>query len=586
MRETYLAGWKAAAAAGMQGLMCSSNAVNGIPLCAHADLLNSIMRKEFGMSGAVISDGNGVTDIYHQPDASGNNPINGKGIPGHEYAKSYPAAAADAINAGCDMSWDEDLPPFVRMGNPLNGTVKKALQLNLTTMATVRRAASHTLLPRFRVGLFDNHNPNTTVKNPWVDIPASIILSDAHTALAKQAAAESMALLRCDPGVLPVLTVSAGGPKIIAVVGAAASNAQSSIDRYNGHPDPAHISTFVQGVGARAKLAGARVVTCINASLASSAAACAAHLRRQGAELVLLVLGGHTEGEQHDRSDLGLNTGDLALLKSVHAALPSAAAVPKVLAVVAGGAVSTEQAEPMVSASIWAGKGGMQAGAGFASLLYGDVDFSARVAATVYKEAWVNASDMMDSAISGGVQPRGYRYMSAAATQKFVQYPFGHGLSLHTYRASFSQQHYTISSAALAAGSNVTIGITVTAAANRSIAGMQKIHSVLMFLSDDQGQGQGQGQGLPRRKMWLADFVKVRSFSGVTGTTASATLTLGQEAVSRWIPGHGREHERKRRHGQGTSTPESFTAGAYVVQKGNFTLTLTDGTSAATLTVT
>ena len=67
MRETYLAGWKAAAAAGIQGLMCSSNAVNGIPLCAHADLLDGVMRKEFGMSGAVISDGNGVTDIYHQP---------------------------------------------------------------------------------------------------------------------------------------------------------------------------------------------------------------------------------------------------------------------------------------------------------------------------------------------------------------------------------------------------------------------------------------------------------------------------------------------------------------------------------------
>ena len=32
MRETYLAGWKAASAAGVQGAMCSSNAVNGIPV--------------------------------------------------------------------------------------------------------------------------------------------------------------------------------------------------------------------------------------------------------------------------------------------------------------------------------------------------------------------------------------------------------------------------------------------------------------------------------------------------------------------------------------------------------------------------
>ena len=54
MRETYLAGWKAAGAAGIQGAMCSSNAVNGIPLCAHRDLLTAVLKKEFGMSGATL----------------------------------------------------------------------------------------------------------------------------------------------------------------------------------------------------------------------------------------------------------------------------------------------------------------------------------------------------------------------------------------------------------------------------------------------------------------------------------------------------------------------------------------------------
>ena len=42
MRETYLAGWRAASKAGIQGAMCSTNAVNGIPLCAHEVLLNGI----------------------------------------------------------------------------------------------------------------------------------------------------------------------------------------------------------------------------------------------------------------------------------------------------------------------------------------------------------------------------------------------------------------------------------------------------------------------------------------------------------------------------------------------------------------
>lgn len=115
---------------------------------------------------------------------------------------------------------------------------------------------------------------------------------------------------------------------------------------------------------------------------------------------------GEAEGEQHDRAALGLPADQLALLQAVHSALPG---VKKALVVVSGGAVSTEQADGMVDATIWAGKGGMQAGAGLAALLYGDAEFCGRVAATVYKEAWADASDFTDSAISGGPHPRGYR---------------------------------------------------------------------------------------------------------------------------------------------------------------------------------
>ena len=315
------------------------------------------------------------------------------------------------------MSWDEDLPAFLRMGDALNGTVKQALARNLTTLQAVQTAAAHTLLPRFRVGIYDARN--SSVKNPWTAIPASVIQSDEHTELAKRAAAESMTLLRCDAGVLPVRHASAKGPRVIAVVGAAANSSTLSIDRYNGHPDAAHTSAFLSGIAHAAEVAGGRfndgeggsagpatdVVTC---AADAATAACAAHLKQQGAELVILITTGHVEGEQHDRADLGIQEHDLALLQAVAAALPAA---PKILALVSGGAVSTEQADALVNATIWAGKAGMQAGAGFAALLFGELDFSGRVAATVYKRGWANASDMADSAISGGSQPRGYRHV-------------------------------------------------------------------------------------------------------------------------------------------------------------------------------
>eukprot|EP01044_Picomonas_judraskeda_P017068 COSAG03_NODE_3145_length_2183_cov_1.719290_1_plen_147_part_10 len=143
---------------------------------------------------------------------------------------------------------------------------------------------------------------------------------------------------------------------------------------------------------------------------------------------------GDKEGEQHDRAALGLAADQLALVQAVHAALPR---VKKALVVVSGGAVSTEQVEGMVGATIWSGKAGMQAGAGLAVLLYGDAEFSGRVAATIYKEEWAAASDFTDSAISGGKQPRGYRYMAASDAQQYVLYPFGTGLSYHSYSTSF-----------------------------------------------------------------------------------------------------------------------------------------------------
>lgn len=58
----------------------------------------------------------------------------------------------------------------------------------------------------------------------------------------------------------------------------------------------------------------------------------------------MLVLTGMTESEGHDRTTLGIDPQSLALLQAVHAQLST---VPKILVIVSGGAVSTEEAEPV-----------------------------------------------------------------------------------------------------------------------------------------------------------------------------------------------------------------------------------------------
>ena len=137
------------------------------------------------MNGSVISDGNGVLNIVHQP---ANHPVVGTlPLKGHEYVKSYPEAAAIALRAGLDQSWDGDEAPTDRMGNE-RGIVATALKQPNTslTMSTVRTAAAHTLRSRFNVGLYDASDAKSGRANPWIDIPPSVILSQAHVDLAER----------------------------------------------------------------------------------------------------------------------------------------------------------------------------------------------------------------------------------------------------------------------------------------------------------------------------------------------------------------------------------------------------------------
>lgn len=161
--------------------------------------------------------------------------------PGHHYAADYPHAAAAAMNAGCDQSWDGDLEPDVQFGEWPDGILAQALRANLTTWAAVEQAARNTFVPRFRVGLYDPPG-----SNPWDAIGIETILSPAHVKLAEIAAVEGHTLLK-NEGIFPLIPAGNGGPKVVGVVGAAATSATLSIDRYSGQPTASATSTYLDG---------------------------------------------------------------------------------------------------------------------------------------------------------------------------------------------------------------------------------------------------------------------------------------------------------------------------------------------------
>ena len=113
----------------------------------------------------------------------------------------------------------------------------------------------------------------------------------------------------------------------------------------------------------------------------------------------------------------------------------------------------------------------------------------------------------------------------------------------------------------------------MTALNSATLAGVEKIHSVLLFLQHltPQLEPTTGGRALPARVEWLGAFAKVRGFSsqaGVATATAHVTLSLGSDSLSRWIPSAG------------GPAAKSFTAGGYAVVKGNYSIRATDGGTA------
>jgi beta-glucosidase len=232
IEDTYLPAFRAAVVDGkVKSVMCVYNAVNGVPGCASAFLLDGTLREEWGFEGFVTGDCNAVRDIET----------------GHKYAKSAAEAGALAIKAGLDndcttaglgFSRNRETPDYQRYVD--------ALKQGLLSEAEVDVALKRMLRTRFELGLFD---PLETVKAAQVD--DSELDSPAHRELALKLGRESMVLLKND-GLLPF----AKAPARIAVVGPLADNARVLRGNYNGFPSRA--TTALDGL--RQQFSEAKVV--------------------------------------------------------------------------------------------------------------------------------------------------------------------------------------------------------------------------------------------------------------------------------------------------------------------------------------
>lgn len=170
-REFYLPPYKAGVDAGALSVMTSFNEYDGVPSTGNAYLIRTLLKKDWGFQGFVVTDYTSINEMVH-----------------HGYAASEADAGVKAVNAGVDM----DLQGEVYF-NYLKGLVGAGF----VSMRTIDHAVARILNVKAELGLFDDPYRYCDSARE-----ADVVENQKIRSLSREAARKSMVLLKND-GTLP-----------------------------------------------------------------------------------------------------------------------------------------------------------------------------------------------------------------------------------------------------------------------------------------------------------------------------------------------------------------------------------------------
>lgn len=383
--ETYLPAFKAAVTlANVSTVMCSYNSINGTPSCAHGDLFNTMVRDQWGFNGYVVSDCDAIKNIYTT----------------HHYTSTPDQAAADALNAGVDLDCGE----FYK-------NLQGAVDSGLVNESLVTTAVERLFVQRFSLGMFDSPTSSYDAIN------STQLSSAPHTALALDAARQSIVLLRNNNSILPL---DRSTFRQIAVIGPNANDALMQLGNYNGWPKA--IVTPLQALideGMDVKY----VMGCTIGSNSTHEFDDAIQLAKNS-DVVLLFLGldQTQEREMHDRVSLSLPGVQMELAQEL-----VMLDTPVILIMMNGGPVDITWLRDNADAVLEAFYPGEQGGQAIVDVLFGDYNPGGRLPYTVYPADYVNQINMTEMSMRAG-PGRGYRFYTGTPV-----FSFGEGLSYTTF---------------------------------------------------------------------------------------------------------------------------------------------------------
>ncbi len=463
--ETYLPAFKMLVQQGnVEVVMGAYNRVYGSSASGSKYLLTDILRQAWGFRGHIVSDCGAVTDIYS----------------GHHIAKSEAEACAIAIKAGLNVECGHS---FVHL--------KEALDQKLLTEADLDKALLPLMMTRLKLGIL-TPDPNC----PYNHTDESVICCQQHTELARQAAQQSMVLLKND-GVLPIdkniHTLFVSGPM--------ATDAYCLMGNYFGLSN--RYTTYLQGIVEKVSngtsvnyrpgfMAYAPNRNTINWAVGEAAST----------EVSIIVMGndGNAEGEEGeaiasslgDRTSLALPPSQMNYLRQVRKRKKSGL----VVVLTGGSPIDVSEIMQLADAVVMAWYPGQEGGIALGDLLFGDTNFSGRLPITFPADI-----DRLPAFDDYTMQGRTYKYMSDN-----VQLPFGYGLSY---------SHVSYADAAMVGkakkGQPVTVEVTLTNDSRYDVC-----EPLQLYLSTP-----GAGQSSPLQRLVAFQRVELKA-----GASQRVSITL------------------------------------------------------------
>lgn len=402
LRETYLPPFHAAVKAGVASVMPSLTTLNGIPATADHALIEGVLRRRWGFRGVVVSDYDAVPELVE-----------------HGVAATPGDAARMALEAGVDIdlhsgTYLRELPDLARTGkvpmNVLDDAVRRVLEA------------------KYRLGLFTD---------PFrYDSPARarrVIRSAAHVALARQAADESMVLLKNTHGVLPLDRRAR-----IAVIGPLARDRVTMLGQMPAAGRAQEVVPILDGIREAARdPSGIGYAEGVPVRGGSDAGIERAVQLARHAQVAVLVLGENIDmfGEGLSRSHIGLPGRQRQLARAV-----IATGTPTVVVLISGRPLAIPWLATHADALLEAWVPGDEAGHAVADILFGAVNPSGKLPMTFPRDVGqvpIHYAHQHTGRPFDDSSPLALHYSTHYVdVPNTPLYPFGYGLSYTRFRFS------------------------------------------------------------------------------------------------------------------------------------------------------